>query len=360
MPRRITIRDIADRAGVHFSTVSLALRNSPRISPEVRERVLRLAGEMGYVPDPVMAALTAYRKTTLPVHYQSTLAWVNNWPVQDELRRIRSFDLYYQGALKRASQLGYRIDELWLHAPGMNAAAARAILKARNITGLLLAPQPFAHTPLGLDLSGFSALAFGYSLQPSNLHVVTNHQHQSSLLMMRSLLELGYRRVGLFLKTDWDEKVNGSYLSGVLYAQHHQPAKNRVPPLMSKEVREDQFRAWFKKHRPDVIVTVERQVRGWLEKGFAMRIPDDVGLAHLNVGPEETWLAGIDQNDQLIGATAVDFLGGMLQRNERGMPASPIRTLVEGVWKPGQSVRAVAQVTPTPGHRKPGAIRSRK
>src|SRR3954463_5382630 len=203
MPRRITIRDIAARAGVHFSTVSLALRNSPKLRPEVCTRIQNIAAKLGYVPDPAMSALTAYRNSTRPVHYQATLAWVNNWPVQSELRRIRTFDLYFRGAAERARQLGYKIDELWLHDPGMTPAGAHAILKARNITGLLLAPQPFAHTPLRLDLKDFSALAFGYSLQPSNLHVVTNHQHQSALLLMRTLTELGYTRIGLFLKSDW-------------------------------------------------------------------------------------------------------------------------------------------------------------
>ncbi|CAM2949572.1 LacI family DNA-binding transcriptional regulator [Rariglobus hedericola] len=353
MPRRITIRDIAARAGVHFSTVSLALRNSPKLRPEVCKRIRMVADELGYVPDPAMAALTAYRNSTRPVNYQATLAWVNNWPVQSELRRIKTFDLYFQGALERASQLGYRIDELWLHGPAMTAHAAHAILKARNITGLLLAPQPFAHTPLGLDLSGFSPLAFGYSLQPSNLHVVTNHQYQSASLMMRSLAELGYRRIGLFLRSDWDEKVNGSYLSGLLFMQHHLPLADRVPPLLTKEGLEEEFVTWFKRHKPDVVVAVDRAVRPWIEKTLKLRIPHDVGLANLNVDPKDPWLAGIYQNDRLIGATAVDFLAGMLQRNERGVPATPIRTLVEGEWKLGPSVRdATADRPAKPQRRK--------
>lgn len=341
MPRRITIRDIAERAGVHYSTVSLALRNSPKLRADVRERIRAVADKLGYVPDPAMSALSAYRNSTRPVHYQATLAWVNNWPVQTELRRIKTFDLYFQGATERATQLGYRIDELWLRAPAMTPASAHAILKARNITGLLLAPQPFAHTPLGLDLGEFSALAFGYSLQPSNLHVVTNHQYQSASLMMRRLVELGYRRIGLFLRSDWDEKVNGSYLSGLLFMQHHVPEADRVPPLITKEGLEHEFVAWFKKHKPDVVVAVDRKVRDWIEQSLRLRIPEDVGMAHLNVAPDDPWLAGISQNDRLIGATAVDFLAGMLRRNERGVPATPIRTLVEGEWKPGKSLREI-------------------
>jgi hypothetical protein len=49
-------------------------------------------------------------------------------------------------------------------------------------------------------------------------------------------------------------------------------------------------------------------------------------------------IARIDQNDVLIGRTAVDYVVGMIQRNERGVPSTPLRILVEGVWVPGKSV----------------------
>lgn len=45
-----TIRDIAEVAGVSISTVSLALRNSTRISAETRERLQALARQMRYLP----------------------------------------------------------------------------------------------------------------------------------------------------------------------------------------------------------------------------------------------------------------------------------------------------------------------
>lgn len=79
---------------------------------------------------------------------------------------------------------------------------------------------------------------------------------------------------------------------------------------------------------------------------------EDVGLANLNVDPKDPWQAGIYQNDRLIGATAVDFLAGMVQRNERGVPDIPIRTLVEGVWKSGDSVRETAPSRPSAQRRK--------
>lgn len=53
-------RDIADRAGVSLMTVSLALRNSPRISAATRTRIQRIASEIGYTADPQIADMMNY------------------------------------------------------------------------------------------------------------------------------------------------------------------------------------------------------------------------------------------------------------------------------------------------------------
>ncbi len=47
--RRITVQDIAEKAGVSPATVSLALRGKPTIPPETRARVQEAARDLGYV-----------------------------------------------------------------------------------------------------------------------------------------------------------------------------------------------------------------------------------------------------------------------------------------------------------------------
>ncbi len=58
---RVTLRDVADRAGVSRATASLVLRGEGRISEETRQRVLGTMAEMGYVYDRVAASLRNQR-----------------------------------------------------------------------------------------------------------------------------------------------------------------------------------------------------------------------------------------------------------------------------------------------------------
>ncbi|MEU8364784.1 LacI family DNA-binding transcriptional regulator [Nonomuraea sp. NPDC048882] len=71
MARRLTQQDIARMAGVSQTTVSLVLNNraegAVRISPETRERVIRVIKETGYIADPAARRLAEGRNRILGV-----------------------------------------------------------------------------------------------------------------------------------------------------------------------------------------------------------------------------------------------------------------------------------------------------
>ena len=66
-PAHPTIRDVAARAGVSKSLVSLALQNAPRVAPETREAILAAAEEIGYRRNAAAHALVARRTRTIGV-----------------------------------------------------------------------------------------------------------------------------------------------------------------------------------------------------------------------------------------------------------------------------------------------------
>jgi DNA-binding LacI/PurR family transcriptional regulator len=59
--RRVTISDIAARAGVSKGAVSYALNGRPGVSDTTRERILAIAGELGWYPNRAARALSVER-----------------------------------------------------------------------------------------------------------------------------------------------------------------------------------------------------------------------------------------------------------------------------------------------------------
>ena len=49
----VTRRDIAQRADTSVSVVSRALNNSGYVAKEKKERILKIAEELNYIPNPV-------------------------------------------------------------------------------------------------------------------------------------------------------------------------------------------------------------------------------------------------------------------------------------------------------------------
>ena len=75
-----------------------------------------------------------------------------------------------------------------------------------------------------------------------------------------------------------------------------------------------------------------------------LKVPGDIGLVHLACPEMNDRCSGIYQNGQLIGATAIDVLTNLVERNERGLPSQANTVMIEGLWNPGQTLRAPTAV----------------
>lgn len=338
--KRVTISDIAKSLGVHHSTVSRALRNDRRLPVSTRDRVRAAAEELGYQPDPMLSALVAYRSQKRKQIYRATLAWVTNYPTRDGWKEFQNID-YFRGASRRAAELGYMIEHFWLHEPGMTQRRATQILTSRNVQGLLFIPQPRSLSHLRLDWEKFSAVRFGRTLSKPWLHNVDNDHFVSMSILMRQIKRLGYKRPGYASFRRVHESNHRAWTAAYWAFQTRSP-QEQIPALIRPApIDKAEFQEWFRRYNPDVVVTHLDVVVSWLEE-LGVRVPQDVGVAISAKHPEvPSQYAGIDENNEYVGETAVNFLVQMINRGETGIPRIPISTLVEGTWVPGETVRLV-------------------
>ncbi len=63
----VTLKDIAEQAHTSINTVSKALRNHPQISARKREEIIRLAREMGYIPNNAARTLRQHKSRLIGI-----------------------------------------------------------------------------------------------------------------------------------------------------------------------------------------------------------------------------------------------------------------------------------------------------
>lgn len=65
--KRVTVREVAQAAGISTQTVSRVLNNRPDVSPKTRERIKAIIAELGYSPNALARSLIKGRTHTLGV-----------------------------------------------------------------------------------------------------------------------------------------------------------------------------------------------------------------------------------------------------------------------------------------------------
>jgi DNA-binding LacI/PurR family transcriptional regulator len=341
--QRVTLRDLAQKAGVSHVTISRALRNDPSISEARRSEVKRLAEKMGYRPDPSLSALAAYRFAKQPHKIQSTLAWINRYKDPKQWRNFGELKAYWTGAEKTAERFGYHLEEI-IWSPDNPVKRLEKILETRGVRGILMPPHHFPLDWSGFEWNKFSAVRFGMSVRNPDIHAVTTDQLRAVVMAMEKIRQHGYERIGLVVPRDFDRHLGGNYIGGFFAAHELFELGHLVSPLpMDINVYDHQpekarqnLERWLHKHRPDAILTMVAQVPNLLSQ-IGVRIPQDLAVAGTSV-LDLPLDSGINQNSEMVGRIAVETLISQINLNERGQPAAPCRILVESSWQDGESL----------------------
>jgi LacI family transcriptional regulator len=334
------MHQIAERAGVGKATVSLALRDDPRLRPETRRRIQKLATKMGYRTNATVANLMAQLRASRTPKYQATLGLLNVSSDSKILGGIRTFREWVRGCHERALQLGYGLDPFWLHEPGISPARLAKILESRNIRGLIIAalldraPLPDEFEPIWRR---FACVVVGVNPTSPPLNFSSNDQYSTALHAVQRLRSCGYRRIGLVLNPELDTMVERRFSAGFWAGLQAFDGAEHIPTFPFHHTREASFRAWYAQHKPDVILCDHQEIKKWVRE-MGIRVPDELGLAHLDRHDDLPDWSGMHQNNTLVGAAAIDMLVGQLHRNEVGIPEFPKASFIQSTWFDGPTI----------------------
>jgi len=82
------LREIADRTGISRMAVSLALRGKSGVSEATRKKVLKVAQELGYEPDPEVARLLSHIRVKKSVDTKACLALLTSGATPQDWKDI--------------------------------------------------------------------------------------------------------------------------------------------------------------------------------------------------------------------------------------------------------------------------------
>ncbi len=332
-----TIRSLARDLGLSHTTVSDALRGRGRVDPETVLRVRRAARAAGYRRNPLAAAVMSELRRSRGGTFRGVLAAVDLFePQRRDPHGVFHAELV-DGGRARAIELGFKLEEFVVR-DGITVARLDSILQSRGIHGVLLLPSWFAPDWSELKWDNYAAVYTDYLIDRPALHCVCCNHYRSMIGLLTRLVARGYQRPGLYMERGRDERTQYRFGSAFRTFQETQPGVEQVPMLVVEDRRQKEFETWFRRHRPDVVVSHFTDAIEWMEACGA-RVPETHGFVTLNTVYSQRPCAGLDQQPRELGARAVELLIAQLQRNELGVPVSPTTTMVPAKWVEGPTLR---------------------
>ena len=339
----MNLRGLARLARLSPSAVSLALRGSAKISSATRARVRDLARAHDYRPDARIVEMMSHLRKPRAIRQQACFAVISLYDSPQPWETSRHLSLVYSGMIARATELGYRLEPLWLRAPGMTYQRFRAVLDARGIQGLISFGSPDIAQDFPAPLDHYGIVTLGLSIR-TPLHRVTSHFYNDTVNALKETHRRGYHRPGLVLGRYEDERGAHAHVSAYLgWCEHALGPGHALPVLRMEGVEERPLLDWLAHQRPDVVVFIHRydQLPAFhaLLRRHRVRVPRDVGVVVVSHILEGTEFSGMQQNQPLMGAWAVELLAARIANRDFGIPAHPRIEMVESHWIEGRTLR---------------------
>ena len=328
-----TINDVAKRAGVSRSTVSLVINKSPLVKEETREKVERVIAEMNYVPNSNARGLSAKVTNNIGVIFMQDYLLGSPGKISydnDQHIGLCSFNIS-NGIMTGLQDTLYGVITERFCSIAEPDELPR-VIREKRVDGAIIVGTPYsARFVDNMKKTGLPFVIAGIGCREDTVDSIYADPGEGTEMAVRELLEAGHRKICL-LNCSARLRSHAERRQGFLRAMEGKDIE-----LMDgwniygdrnngKSAREAFQKFWKAGNRPDGIVTANGQsatgIMSYLYE-IGVRIPEDVSIVSY-------------EDSSICGYAAPALTGVNVQKEELGKEAA--KCLIERIQNPDKEV----------------------
>lgn len=319
--KRITMKDVAQTAGVSTQTVSRVINNTSYVAEKTREKVETVIDELGYLPSTLARSLSQMRSYTLGV-------------VTFGLKLMGPSRTLF-GIADVAEKLGYMLLMKELQSFDLeNIKSVIDSLLARQVDGIIWAAPEIGNSHLWLEdqLGRITVPVIFLTIEPRDgIPSVTTDNYQGALLAMEHLLGSGRKHIfhisGPLTWWEATERKRG-WRDALAKAALDAPDQYCAEGDWSSASGVRAFRQLYEAY-PDmdaIFVANDQMALGVLREAhrLGVDIPKELAVVGFDNIKESAYfcpsLTTVSQDQQMLGEVAVQRIVEMIEAVQEQLP----------------------------------------
>lgn len=332
---RVSLGQIAEKAGCSRATVSYALNNSRQVSTDTRERIQKLARDMGWRPNPELAKQMQITRRTRSDHALPPLGIVFGLS-REALRKQGAIRCFLHSAIEHAENLGFSVNVLNVVTENLTPKRLKGIIDSRGIEGIVyigtVVPEfPQEYYEVGAD---YACAVAGYATAPVPYHCCMADLFAGGELVIDALHQRGIRRPVALIPHEVDRPLRRGIEAGITMGLRDYDIFDEVS-VQRVSLKESSYRALedeLLQAQPDALLGLHYLESKDLQQRLALR-GLDIPLYSLDLMHGQDVEGGLDLLHQWVGRGTVDLVVNQLNACETGVPGTQLSLNVETVWR---------------------------
>ena len=197
----ITIKDVAKQAGVSISTGSRVINDSKPVTDEVKQKVLDVIKETGYIPNPLARSLVTKKSQLIGV----IVPEVSDSFVNEILNGIEEVAKMYDYEILLANTYSDKAQEL----------KCINLLRAKQVEGIVMISWKVEEEHINyIQNCGIPASYISKTARDYDIHTVSVNNTEATYDMTKYLIEKGHKDIAFIMTSQDDTVLEMERLSG--------------------------------------------------------------------------------------------------------------------------------------------------